>query len=80
MYINLFIDIIIIINIVKKWRRIEAKNRGDDPNKVYVEEEDIRAKLMARKSGSVMIFVVDASGSMAVNRMEAAKGNEYNFK
>jgi len=58
----------------QKSRRARAVGTKKEGRGVFLEQSDVRIKKMARKAGSLIIFVVDASGSMALNRMNAAKG------
>jgi magnesium chelatase subunit D len=50
-------------------RKLRAKD-----NRVEITSDDLRFKRFKRKAGILFIFAVDASGSMALNRMAQAKG------
>ena len=55
--------------------QLGRRERTESQNAVLIESHDIRVKLRESRSGSLVLFVVDASGSMgAQRRMVAVKG------
>ena len=54
-------------------RRKRMSSPTSSPRRVYITKDDVRLKRLSRRSSSLTIFVVDASGSMALNRMSVAK-------
>lgn len=55
------------------FQRLRRKSSRSDAA-IVISKDDIRIKRFRDKAGTLFIFIVDASGSMALNRMQQAKG------
>jgi len=55
-------------------RRQDQKLAGRPKTALIITKDDVKIKRFRDKSGTLFIFMVDASGSMALNRMRQAKG------
>jgi magnesium chelatase subunit D len=64
------LDVIATLRAAARWQRL----RPHGVRRVVVRGEDIRIKRFRDKAGALFVFAVDASGSMALNRMRQAKG------
>jgi magnesium chelatase subunit D len=71
------IDILKTIQAASPWqkiRRLEAPNAFTTSQRIIVKADDIYLKQFVQRTTTVTVFVVDASGSSAMERLSEAKG------
>jgi magnesium chelatase subunit D len=71
------IDILKTIQAASPWqkiRRLQAPNEFTSSQRIIVKADDIHLKQFVQRTTTVTVFVVDASGSSAMERLSEAKG------
>lgn len=64
------LDLAATLRAAAPWQRL----RSADGHTLALRSDDLRVKQFRTRAGALFCFVVDASGSMALNRMRQAKG------
>ncbi len=64
------IDVLATLRSAARWQRLRPGGR----RRVEIRATDLRVRRYRSKAGSLFLFAVDTSGSMALNRMREAKG------
>jgi len=64
------IDVLATLRAASRWQGLRPRGA----RRVEIRRDDLRIKRYRGKAGALFIFAVDASGSMALNRMRQAKG------
>lgn len=64
------IDVLATLRSAARWQRLRPRRQ----RRVEIRRDDVRIKRYRSKAGALFMFAVDASGSMALNRMRQAKG------
>ncbi len=69
------LDLLETLRAAAPWQRLRPAPAHDDGRvRVRVRPSDFRLRRLVEPAGTTAIFVVDASGSAAINRMSEAKG------
>ena len=64
------LDVVATLRAAARWQRLRPRTNG----RIAIRADDVRVKEFRSKAGALFVFAVDASGSMALNRMRQAKG------
>lgn len=75
------LDVIATLRAAARWQRLrphrqisDGDGRRGGARRLAIRAQDLRVKRFRDKAGALFLFAVDASGSMALNRMRQAKG------
>lgn len=68
------IDIAATLRAAAPWQRLRHGAATAPTHHTAIRADDLRVKQFRTKAGALFCFAVDASGSMALNRMRQAKG------
>jgi magnesium chelatase subunit D len=56
------------------WQRVRGRALTGDGSRVQIRRDDFRVRRFVERTGTTVIFIVDASGSSAIARLGEAKG------
>jgi magnesium chelatase subunit D len=68
------LNIVETLRAAAPWQKLRQSKLGENSNRIAVRSTDFRICKLKARSETVTIFVVDASGSTAVQRLAEAKG------
>lgn len=68
------LDLSATLRAAAPWQRIRRQDTPERGARVLVEKADLHVQVRARRSATATVFLVDASGSQALNRLAEAKG------
>jgi magnesium chelatase subunit D len=68
------LDLLDTVRAAAPWQRLRGLSSSPPPMRLRIRGSDFRVRRTVRKTGTTLIFVVDASGSSAAQRLAEAKG------
>jgi magnesium chelatase subunit D len=71
---GLRLSLIETLRAASPWQRIRAKDQANPRTRISVRRDDFRVVRVEQRTRTTTIFLVDASGSSALNRLAEAKG------
>jgi magnesium chelatase subunit D len=68
------VDLTATLRAAAPWQPGRRKRTPDRPGRLRIHRDDLHVQVRARRAATATIFVVDASGSQALNRLAEVKG------